>query len=326
MTAAASHLSLDSSGHPDIETISEYVEDLLAPQAAAELSAHLTGCADCRESRDALDEIRALLGQTEVPPIPDDIAQRIDAALADAALDVDADADTAAKPSQAASATGGGGAGRSATRTAPSGPTGPFSPVRPASPSRPGAAGPGRKVARRVRRAALGVAALAACGLFVTAVLNLPGSSSSKGASSSSAAVGRVAGAGQGTAGSQSIPFSRGGFTQQIQTLLAAPTPTSGVVQPQAQGSESGVQHSNSGTGRLGTDLPSCVLAVVPGQHKSLLAAATGTYRGQAVYALVYPDSADPAHKVDAFLVSADCLTPAEYTSPVLLQNVVPRA
>ena len=139
MTAAASHLSLDSSGHPDIETISEYVEDLLAPQAAAELSAHLTGCADCRESRDTLDEIRALLGQTEVLPIPDDIAQRIDAALADAA-----DADAAAKPSQAASATGGGGTGRVATRTAPSGPTGPFSPVRPASPSRPGTGGPGR--------------------------------------------------------------------------------------------------------------------------------------------------------------------------------------
>ena len=305
MTAATSHLSLDSSGHPDPDTISEYVEDLLAPQASAELSAHLTGCADCRETHDSLEEIRSLLGElgeTEVPPIPDDIALRIDAALAEAA--------------QTATEAVDGGAGPTAARTAAQAATGPSSPSYRTSPSRPGAGGPGRRPRRRLRRAALGAAALAACGLIVTAALNLH---PEVGSGSSSAANGAAAaGEAHASMAGASTAFSRSGFTQQIQRLLGAQT--SGSARPQAQ---SGAKEPNSVPGA--TAVPSCVLAAVPRQTRPLLAATTGSYRSTAVYALVYPDPDDPAHKAEAYLVSADCLTPAEYTSPVLLSGIVPR-
>jgi Putative zinc-finger len=326
MTAEASHLSLDSSGHPDIETLSEYVEELLTPQAAAELAAHLTSCADCRESRDTLDEIRALLGQTEFPPIPDDVALRIDAALAAEADHARADA---AKPAQAALRTSEAATARPAARTSPGGSAGPSSPAHPA---RPGGAGPGRARLRRLRQAALGVAALAACGLVVTAALHIHPNVSSA-SRSDSAAVPKSGGADQGN-GTRFTAFSRTGFPQQIQSLLAAP----GAAQPQAQ---SGGQAAARGTGKgtsggtagaasgpetgAAAGVPSCVLAAVPHQGEPLLAATLGSYQGDQVYALVYPDPTDPAHAVEAFLVDFDCATPAGHDGPVLLSGTVPR-
>jgi len=307
---ATSHLSLDASGHPDIETLSEYVEDLLAPQVAAELTAHLAGCADCRESRDALDEIRSLLGQAEVPPIPDDIALRIDAALAAEAADAQQATGTASKAASAPRAAVERDSGRPTARTSLSGPQGPSSPTRPTG------EGPGRRTARRLRRAALGVAALTACGLIVTAALHIHGGDSSGTASSSS----RSSGFGR-EAGSQFTVFSRTGFAGQVQMLLSAQP--SGADQPQAQ---SGVQRSSSASAKADNRaVPSCVLAAVSRPGQQPLAVEQGSYQGIAVYALVYPDSADPAHAVDAFLVDAGCTTPVGHITPVLLSDTVAR-
>ena len=308
MTAAASHLNLDSSGHPDIEAISDYVEELLAPQATAELTAHLSDCAECRESRDALDEIRSLLGRTEVPSLPGDIALRIDAALA-AEAEAGPTSSTAAEPAQAAP--------EEAHRTmAP-----PPPPRAAAGPSRPAGSGPGRKRGQRLRRAALGAAALAACGLIITAVADSHGGLSagpSKSAALSTAAAGPAA-------GTRLTAFSEAGFTQQIQQLLSAPLSQSNRPQAQGPGQQPYAVSPRSTPAQSTPTAPSCVLAAVNRPGRQPLAVSLGSYQGTEVYALVYPDAADPAHSVSAFLVNADCVTSAGHPTPLMLSRTVPR-
>lgn len=314
MTAAASHLNLDSSGHPDIEAISDYVEDLLAPQAAAELTAHLTGCAECRESRDALDEIRALLGQTEFPSLPGDIALRIDAALA-------AEAEAGLTPTTAPTPATGTEPAQTAPETARRTMAPPRSPKAAAGPSRPAGRGPDRQRGRLLRRAALGVAAFAACGLIITAVAHSHGGLSS-GSSKSAALGGSAAGP---AAGTRFTAFSEAGFTQQIQQLLSAPASQSS--EPGAQGTgQQPFTVSNGPSEARGTlTAPSCVLAAVDRPGQQPLTVSLGSYQGAEVYALVYPDAADPAHSVNAFLVNASCVTAPGQNTPLLLSRTVPR-
>jgi hypothetical protein len=69
--------------HPDVEVLADHAEELLSAEQSAELTAHLASCAECRETYDALSELTALLGEEPSPgPMPDDVAARIDAALA----------------------------------------------------------------------------------------------------------------------------------------------------------------------------------------------------------------------------------------------------
>jgi hypothetical protein len=69
-------------GHPDIDAIADFVEGgLLDAAATAEVAAHLAGCAECRETRDALAGVQDLLGDQPAEPMPDDVAVRIDHAL-----------------------------------------------------------------------------------------------------------------------------------------------------------------------------------------------------------------------------------------------------
>lgn len=68
--------------HPSAETVSDLVEGLLQPEDAATVEAHLAGCAECHDLRDALSDVRALLGDLPSPRIPADVADRLDAALA----------------------------------------------------------------------------------------------------------------------------------------------------------------------------------------------------------------------------------------------------
>ncbi|QMU79889.1 hypothetical protein GXW83_33510 [Streptacidiphilus sp. PB12-B1b] len=307
MTASASDPALDSSGHPDVDTLADYTEDLLGPEATAELSAHLAACADCRETCDALEEVRTLLGGTDAPPMPDDIARRIDAALAEEAALRTADS---APPELRTPA---------AASQPPAGPRRPGSaPDRPAAHSgSTGPAGrrPGRGRSRRLRRAALWASSLAVCGLIVTAALNLhPADTGST--SSSKAAAGRSA---------QISPQSAPGFTSfsdadlpaQIQSLLQAP-PSPGAVGAHPQAVNSGERSSSAG-------IPSCALQAVNRPGEQPLAVGRGSYHGLAVYALVYPDAADPAHWTDAYLVNAGCVIPSGATSSVLVHRTVPR-
>ncbi|MYV98161.1 zf-HC2 domain-containing protein, partial [Streptomyces sp. SID3343] len=72
--------------HIDVDILSDLVEGLLPTEREADLTPHLAGCAECRDTRDALAEIRELLGAQPVEPMPADVVARIDSALALAAL------------------------------------------------------------------------------------------------------------------------------------------------------------------------------------------------------------------------------------------------
>ncbi|MGW1438726.1 zf-HC2 domain-containing protein, partial [Streptomyces griseus] len=73
----------DTAQHPEVSEISDLTEGLLAPSRATDVRQHLAGCDPCSEVRDSLEEIRSLLGALPEPePMPEDVAARIDAALA----------------------------------------------------------------------------------------------------------------------------------------------------------------------------------------------------------------------------------------------------
>lgn len=77
----------DSSGHPDVAEISDLMEGLLSPSRASDVRSHLAGCELCADVHASLEEIRGLLGTLPGPSrMPDDVAGRIDAALAAEAL------------------------------------------------------------------------------------------------------------------------------------------------------------------------------------------------------------------------------------------------
>ncbi|MFB6699667.1 anti-sigma factor family protein, partial [Streptomyces rubiginosohelvolus] len=77
----------DLAQHPEVSEISDLTEGLLTPSRTAEVQQHLAECDLCAEVRDSLEEIRGLLGTMPDPePMPEDIAARIDAALAAEAL------------------------------------------------------------------------------------------------------------------------------------------------------------------------------------------------------------------------------------------------
>ncbi|MGW4898167.1 hypothetical protein ACWEQL_38885, partial [Kitasatospora sp. NPDC004240] len=82
MTASLSP-SFPAGSHPDVDELADLAEGLVEDAATADaLQRHLAGCADCRGTTDALGEVRALLGAAETPPMPQDVAARLDATLA----------------------------------------------------------------------------------------------------------------------------------------------------------------------------------------------------------------------------------------------------
>lgn len=73
----------DTAGHPDVTEISDLTEGLLTPSRTADVERHLDECVLCTDVYTSLEEIRGLLGTLPGPVrMPDDIADRIDAALA----------------------------------------------------------------------------------------------------------------------------------------------------------------------------------------------------------------------------------------------------
>ncbi len=69
--------------HPDLDTLADLQEGLLPPTPAAAVSDHLDQCPACRTDFAALGEISGrLAGAAEVGPMPDELADRLDEALA----------------------------------------------------------------------------------------------------------------------------------------------------------------------------------------------------------------------------------------------------
>jgi len=69
--------------HPDLDTLADLQEGLLPPTPAAAVSDHLDQCPSCRTDFAALGEIPGLLaGAADVGAMPDELAGRLDEALA----------------------------------------------------------------------------------------------------------------------------------------------------------------------------------------------------------------------------------------------------
>lgn len=67
--------------HLDYDVLADLAEGLLADDDAASASEHLDGCTECRERSAEVADVSALLADIPVPPIPDDLAARIDDAI-----------------------------------------------------------------------------------------------------------------------------------------------------------------------------------------------------------------------------------------------------
>ncbi|MEV7597682.1 hypothetical protein AB0O91_09910 [Kitasatospora sp. NPDC089797] len=319
--------------HPTVEKLADLAEGLVEPAAAADaLHRHLAGCAECRETVDALAEVQALLGAVEPEPMPADIAARLTAALAEEAH---ATADHTAEHAESHAEEhapenapeGPRGAPAAAHRSATPGPAArslqaPSTPSAP--PSRPAAAsGPGRARPRRRRFALLlgTAAALAAVGLGGALLLNRSDDSGSATASavSTASATGAPDVRAPQSAGPGTV-YQEDRLAAQVRQLLTRAGAEPGLRATGPAKSDAapadGARPEFSGPGTPastpGTPPPACG-APAPGTP---LATDRGSYQGSPVDVLVYPAPGRPGF-VDVYLRSPDC-------GPVLLHRTVP--
>lgn len=73
--------------HVSVDLIADLVSDLLTADEAIAVNAHLAGCTECADLRDALLDVTATLQDEAADPIPmpADVSARLDAAIAEAA-------------------------------------------------------------------------------------------------------------------------------------------------------------------------------------------------------------------------------------------------
>ncbi|MFE5580385.1 hypothetical protein [Kitasatospora sp. NPDC056531] len=324
MTTAPLSSPEPADAHPSVEELADLAEGLIEPAATAEaLRRHLDGCAECRETVDALAEVQALLGAVEPEPMPVDVAARLDAALAEAARAEAvhaeaAHAEAAGRPQEAAGTD---------HRTVTPAPSVRAAAAPSAPPSRPASAtGPGRPRPRR-RRAGLllgATAVLAALGLGGALLLN-----SSDPTDRPSVAAGAPAGT---SAADQSArtPRSTGPvtvyqedrLTAQVQQLLArsgtAPGPrATGPAKSDAAAPAEGIRpelNTPATPNSAAASPPASCPAPAAGTP---LATDRGSFQGAPVEVLVYP-APGRAGFVDVYLRSPDC-------GPIVLQRTVPK-
>jgi hypothetical protein len=280
----------DRAEHPDVTEISDLAEGLLTPSRSSEVRRHLDGCAPCADVYTTLEEIRGLLGSLPGPTrMPDDIAGRIDAALA-----------AEARPEEPSDRT------RVSRETT-------SSVDRPGGRAAVSSTGPGRKRRPRNgrrRTAALGaVVAVAALGLGSVVVSSLGGGDSSPGDPGRSA---------------RADTYSEEKLNTEVAALLADDRPGRGAGSSPAQsfGAESGTGAQNHVFTQPA--VPACIQRGI-GRDDAVLATEEGVYQGREVVLVVLPDTTD-ADRVMVYLVEAACVTrPSLGAGDVLLKDSFPR-
>ncbi|AUH41876.1 hypothetical protein [Streptomyces sp. CMB-StM0423] len=300
-------------GHPEVEELADLAEGLTSPARTQQLHHHLDACATCRESREALDGVRGLLGSFPEPaPMPADIAGRIDAALAaEARYDADVSRETAPQATQVP-----------APREAVSRETRPSRSHRRPAAHRADATGPGRR-ARRWPRTLLGAAGAAALVALTVVLFQLPdmgGNDDSAADMTASQEQSRgnspkvaPSDAGQG-------PLSDGSLESRVLGMLQQPE--------RREGGGAGQGTANSGDDPFvaeGDDpqMPECVRAAV-NRTEAPLAAETDTYEGTPVYVVVLPHSGD-AQRVDAYVVDSSCAASPDQPGEILHRDTFQR-
>ncbi|MFH8339555.1 zf-HC2 domain-containing protein [Streptomyces sp. AM6-12] len=300
----------DTAGHPDVTEISDLAEGLLPPGRSTDVRRHLDACEPCAEVYTSLEEIRRLLGSAQATePMPVDVAQRIDAALAAEAPLIASRPDTAVDVSRETSTTA------AHEATAPADRSASRSTDRPIG--RPQAAtGPGRKKngpGRHRRTAVLGgVLAAAVLGAGALVLQSFGGGTSSPTA--------------HGRPSTSADAFSGSSVQNQVRELLTAKK------SPQREGGQQpGADQNTPQTGESAHTLlqpqvavPDCVRLAVP-RGEQALAAKAGTYGGKSAYLVVLPDRRDSA-RVTAYVVDAACVGQRSVSAgKVLLKQPVAR-
>jgi anti-sigma factor RsiW len=275
-------------GHPDVAEIADLAEGILPTARTADLRQHLENCALCADVYASLGEIQGLLGTLPAPArMPDDVAARIDAALAAETLP---DVPDGARVSRETS-----------------------TPVdRPAGHTRSSSTGPGRKDRRRGGRrriAVLGaVAAAAAIGLGSVIVSSLTGESPSGNTAQE-----------QQTAVADT--FSEGRLQDQVTSLIAAGGTQNGARTPRSFGmeSENGGETAENHVFKQPT-VPECVRKGI-GRDDAVIATEQGVYKGREALLVVLPDAANDT-RVTAYIVEAACVEqPAVGKAKILLKH-----
>ncbi|GAA0642751.1 hypothetical protein GCM10009535_20110 [Streptomyces thermocarboxydovorans] len=301
----------DRAEHPDVAEISDLTEGLLPPDRTTAVRRHLDECELCADVHASLEEIRSLLGTAPGPlRMPDDVAGRIDAALAaEALLDARASqarAEEAPGAAETPEAPAEGtpeavGAARAASseddRAHVSRETARVSretstPAdRPAGRPRSATTGPGRKGRLRGRRriAVLGtvftVAALGFGSLLLSSLND--GGAPEKGQETTAADT-----------------FSGERLKERVDHLLASS-------QGKGGGSRTPFGVESEGTGASPRVLrepavPECIREGI-GRDDAALGTERGTYQGKEALLVVLPDAAD-ATRVTAYVVETNCV------------------
>ena len=284
----------DMTGHPDVAEISDLAEGLLPPSRTTDVRRHLETCELCTDVYTSLGEIQGLLGTLPGPErMPDDVAARIDAALAAEASLSATTADDGARVSRETSA----------------------STDRPAGNARTSSTGPGRKGRRRGGRrriAVLGaVAAAATLGLGSVVVSSLTGGDPADDTAH-----------GQQTALADT--FSEGNLKEQVAGLIADEQNTrNGPRTPRSFGMESETGAENHVFKQ--PTVPECVQRGI-GRDDAALATKEGVYKGKETLLVVLPDAANDS-RVTAYIVESACTDrPSVSKAKVLLKHSYTRS
>ncbi|MFE5240519.1 MULTISPECIES: hypothetical protein [unclassified Streptomyces] len=296
----------DTAQHPEVEEISDLTEGLLPPSRETALRRHLDTCEQCAEIHASLEEIRSLLGSmTAHEPMPDDVAERIDAALAAEAAVAP---DTAPAPDVPTSVVH---VSRETQELAAEGTVAP----RPAGRPR-GSTGPGRNPARRRRRTvflgtAFGAAAVGMSVLLLQTVQDSTGTSADQGSSAAEKSV---------------ADFSERTLEGQVHSLLRGTTAseTPGVPDEPSADTKSSPQGMSPDAASTRTPLLTPVVVVPPcvqqgtGREAPALAVEEGRYQGTDAFLVVLPHATDSS-RVQAYVVDAACVDSAPATKGRLL-------
>ncbi|MBB1257637.1 hypothetical protein [Streptomyces alkaliterrae] len=322
--------AFDTNEHPEVAEISALTEGLLPPDRSADVTNHLNLCLLCADVRSSLEEIRGALGTLPGPVrMPEDIAGRIDAAIAAEAL-LDATApgvvsrETTARetttretteradaaPGETAPTEGGAVSRETAGATPSTGrPSNRLDGTRPDGGKRPGGSRPGGRSQRRgaARRRRTLIATLGVCAVALMAGLLLPPLLGDNGSNRSRDEVT----AERSAPGTGPAPEE---LEKQVHELLAltprrAPTETGNGAAPE-QGEEPGeFSPKASPNGTFGAEqtvtLPECVAAAV-NRTEAPLAATRQSHQGTDAYLVVLPHPGD-SERVDAYVVDATC-------------------
>ncbi|MCH6161451.1 hypothetical protein [Streptomyces marispadix] len=305
-------------GHPDVAEISALNEDLLPADRSSALHAHLADCRLCADVLVSLEGIRETLGaMPNAAPMPEDIAGRIDAALATEGLGASSgrDPSTVSRETGAASAVSSVQSdpySRSVRETASeashrhtAGAVSRETSIarraadRPAGRPGGGSSGPGRhRPARRARRwrsavlaGAGAVVALALGGIVIQ----------SMGDSAPSTAGGPKGGhtAAAGSALEKHVHGLLAEHESGESTGGAGGTPSSDFKTKESP--------ENSPLAGGANSMPSCVRAGIDRTEKPLAMDEHAPYKGRTAFLVVMPHESDPK-RVDAYVVDSSCV------------------